>query len=357
MEPLLQIKELTAGFAADHGIVKAIDRISLAISKGQTLCLVGESGSGKSVTSLAIMRLLEFAGGRILEGSVRLSGDELTNQSQRQMIRIRGNRMAMIFQEPMSALNPVFTVGEQIAESIRLHQRKRKSEAKQMAVEMLRLVGIPDPETRAEQYPHELSGGMCQRVVIAIALACKPELLIADEPTTALDVTVQAQLLDLLQQLQRELGMTMLLITHDMGVAARMADQIAVMYAGAVVEIGTAEALFDHPAHPYTVGLMQSVPSMEGERLSELRTIRGHVPSLHALPAGCRFHPRCPLAMPRCSAEAPSMLAVGPQQQAACWLYDEDAHSSNRPDQESRAYAMQDNSRVLDSGNGEGGIR
>lgn len=327
MEPLLQITELTAGFATDHGVVKAIDRVSLSIGKGQTLCLVGESGSGKSVTSLAIMRLLEFAGGRILEGSIQLEGEELTDQSQRRMIRIRGNRMAMIFQEPMSALNPVFTIGDQIAESIRLHQRKRKSEAKQMAVDMLRLVGIPDPETRARQYPHELSGGMCQRVVIAIALACKPDLLIADEPTTALDVTVQAQLLDLLQQLQRELGMSMLLITHDMGVAARMADQIAVMYAGAIVEIGTAEAIFDWPAHPYTVGLMESVPSMEGERLSELRTIQGHVPSLHALPGGCRFHPRCSHAMSRCSVEAPPMLAVGPHQQAACWLYTDGADS------------------------------
>jgi oligopeptide/dipeptide ABC transporter ATP-binding protein len=329
MEPLLQIKELTAGFATDNGVVKAIDRVSLSIEKGQTLCLVGESGSGKSVTSLAIMRLLEFAGGRILEGSIRLSGDELTDQPQRQMIRIRGNRMAMIFQEPMSALNPVFTVGEQIAESIRLHQRKRKSEASQMAVDLLRLVGIPDPETRARQYPHELSGGMCQRVVIAIALACKPELLIADEPTTALDVTVQAQILDLLQQLQRELGMSMLLITHDMGVAARMADQIAVMYAGAVVELGTAEALFDSAAHPYTVGLMQSVPSMEGERLSELRTIQGNVPALHALPAGCRFHPRCPHAMSRCEVESPPMVAVGPDQQAACWLYTDDGEGGS----------------------------
>ena len=325
MEPLLTIKDLTAGFATDNGTVKAIDCVSLSIDRGQTLCLVGESGSGKSVTSLAIMRLLEFAGGRILEGSIRLAGNELTEQTQRQMIRIRGNQMAMIFQEPMSALNPVFTVGDQIAESIRLHQRKRKSEAKVMAVDLLRMVGIPDPETRARQYPHELSGGMCQRVVIAIALACRPELLIADEPTTALDVTVQAQLLDLLQQLQRELGMSMLLITHDMGIAARMADQIAVMYAGVVVEMGSVEALFDQPAHPYTVGLMQSVPSMEGERLSELHTIQGHVPALHAIPAGCRFHPRCPRAMPRCTSEAPPMLAVGPQQQAACWLYDDRA--------------------------------
>jgi len=325
MEPLLTIKDLTAGFATDNGTVKAIDCVSLSIDRGQTLCLVGESGSGKSVTSLAIMRLLEFAGGRILEGSIRLAGNELTEQTQRQMIRIRGNQMAMIFQEPMSALNPVFTVGDQIAESIRLHQRKRKSEAKVMAVDLLRMVGIPDPETRARQYPHELSGGMCQRVVIAIALACRPELLIADEPTTALDVTVQAQLLDLLQQLQRELGMSMLLITHDMGIAARMADQIAVMYAGVVVEMGSVEALFDQPAHPYTVGLMQSVPSMEGERLSELHTIQGHVPALHAIPAGCRFHPRCPRAMPRCTSEAPPMMAVGPQQQAACWLYDDRA--------------------------------
>ncbi|WP_127532559.1 ABC transporter ATP-binding protein [Paenibacillus kobensis] len=326
-EKLLEVRSLTTGFAAGQGLVKAAEGVTISIDRGQTICLVGESGSGKSVTSLSIMRLVEFAGGMISEGSIRLGGEELTTKSQKEMSRIRGNKMAMIFQEPMSALNPVFSVGEQIAESIRLHQRTNAAEARRRAVDMLRLVGIPDPHIRAKQYPHELSGGMCQRVVIAIALACSPDLLIADEPTTALDVTVQAQILDLLRSLQRDLGMSILLITHDMGVAAQMADRIAVMYAGVIVEDGPAQDLFEHPAHPYTMGLLRSVPSMDGEREESLYTIPGTVPSLHQLPQGCRFHPRCQSAMARCAVESPPLEGVGPDHKTACWLYDNSAGS------------------------------
>ncbi|CAM4436063.1 ABC transporter ATP-binding protein [Paenibacillus macerans] len=322
-EKLLEIRKLTAGFLAEQGVVKATDRISLSLDKGQTLCLVGESGSGKSVTSLAIMRLLDYAGGMILEGDIRFRGQNLSQMSQEEMRQIRGNRIAMIFQDPMSALNPVFTAGEQIAESLKLHQNKNGEEAWSMAVDLLRLVGIPAPEIRAKQYPHELSGGMCQRVVIAIALACNPELLIADEPTTALDVTVQAQILDLLRKLQAELGMSILLITHDMGVAAEMADRVAVMYAGAIVEEGPVEEIFAHPSHPYTVGLLQSIPGFEGERGGELYTIQGTIPPIGQLPSGCRFHPRCPHAKDICRQKEPGEFLVGNDHRAACWLYED----------------------------------
>ncbi|MGZ7444748.1 ABC transporter ATP-binding protein [Paenibacillus sp. TH7-28] len=322
-EKLLEIRKLTAGFLTEQGVVKATDRISLSLDKGQTLCLVGESGSGKSVTSLAIMRLLDYAGGMILEGDIRFREQELSLKSQEEMRQIRGNQIAMIFQDPMSALNPVFTVGEQIAESLRLHQHKNGEEAWNMAVDLLRLVGIPGPEIRAKQYPHELSGGMCQRVVIAIALACNPELLIADEPTTALDVTVQAQILDLLRKLQAELGMSILLITHDMGVAAEMADRVAVMYAAAIVEEGPVADIFAHPSHPYTVGLLQSIPGFEGERGGELYTIQGTIPPIGQLPSGCRFHPRCPHAMDICRQKEPGEFLVGDDHRVACWLYED----------------------------------
>ncbi|MUT64329.1 ABC transporter ATP-binding protein [Paenibacillus sp. NEAU-GSW1] len=322
-EKLLEIENLTVGFQSENGVVKATDRVNLSLGKGQTVCLVGESGSGKSVTSLAVMRLVEYAGGAILEGGIGFQGEELTSRSQNEMMRIRGNKIAMIFQDPMSALNPVYTVGDQIAESIMLHQHKSKSEARRSAVEMLRLVGIPAPEMRAKQYPHELSGGMCQRVVIAVALACDPDLLIADEPTTALDVTVQAQILELLHRLQQELGMSILLITHDMGVAAEMADRIAVMYAGAIVEEGTAEEIFNRPSHPYTIGLLKSVPGLEGARGDELYTIRGQIPSLSQLPSGCRFHPRCPHVKESCKQKEPPVFQVNADHQAACWIYEQ----------------------------------
>nr|WP_206529700.1 ABC transporter ATP-binding protein [Brevibacillus sp. SYP-B805] len=309
----------------EQGIVKATERVTITVEKGQTVCLVGESGSGKSVTSLSIMRLLEYAGGIILDGSILFHGEDLVKKTQDDMIGIRGNKIAMIFQDPMSALNPVFTVGDQIAESLMHHQNISREEAWCRAVELLRLVGIPAPEMRAKQYPHQLSGGMCQRVVIAMALACNPELLIADEPTTALDVTIQAQILDLLQRLQKELGMSILLITHDMGVAAEMADRIAVMYAGTIVEEGTVAQIFDRPRHPYTVGLLRSIPGFEGERGVELYTIRGNIPNISQLPSGCRFHPRCPHAMERCRQEEPLLREVEGGQYVACWLEEETA--------------------------------
>ncbi|MDO7906180.1 ABC transporter ATP-binding protein [Paenibacillus sp. JX-17] len=328
-EKLLEVRDLTTGFISEKGIVKATDRISITLNKGQTLCLVGESGSGKSVTSLAIMRLIDYAGGLLLEGNVNFKGEDLTKKSQEQMRSIRGNQIAMIFQDPMSALNPVFSVGEQIAESLRLHQNKSNEEAWNAAVELLRKVGIPAPEIRAKQYPHELSGGMCQRVVIAIALACNPELLIADEPTTALDVTVQAQILDLLRELQEDIGMSILLITHDMGVAAEMADRVAVMYAGAIVEEGTVEEIFANPSHPYTVGLLQSIPGFEGSRGEELYTIKGSIPGLGQLPGGCRFNPRCPHAMDICRQQEPPNFSVGSDHHAVCWLHEKNIREAH----------------------------
>jgi peptide/nickel transport system ATP-binding protein len=322
-QPLLEIRDLSTGFITESGIVKAVDGVSLTIEKGQTVCVVGESGSGKSVTSLTVMRLSDYNGGQVLGGEILFHGEDLLKKSQDEMRKIRGRKIAMIFQEPMNALNPVFTVGDQIAEVVRLHEKVSKEAAWARAVEMLRMVGIPEPEIRARQYPHELSGGMCQRVVIAMALVCRPELVIADEPTTALDVTVQAQILDLLRDLQKELNTAILLITHDMGVAAEMADRIAVMYAGALVEEGTVEQIFSRPHHPYTIGLLQSIPGLEGERGTELYTIRGSIPNLSRLPSGCRFHPRCPFATERCRQEAPPLRDLGDGRRSACWLAEE----------------------------------
>ncbi|WP_028544031.1 ABC transporter ATP-binding protein [Paenibacillus taiwanensis] len=318
---LLEIQNLTTGFVTEKGIAKATDRISLSVEKGKTLCIVGESGSGKSVASLSIMRLVDYAGGTIFEGSIRFNGDDLAAKSQKDMINIRGEHIAMIFQDPMSALNPVFTIGDQIAESLQLHQRISRPEAWRQAIDMLQMVGIPDPELRAKQYPHEMSGGMRQRVVIAMALVCKPALLIADEPTTALDVTVQAQILELLRRLQDELGMAIVLITHDMGVAAEMADRIAVMYAGKIVEEGTVLDIFDHPSHPYTIGLLNSIPGLEGTRGEELYTIPGTIPSINNLPAGCRFNPRCVKAEDRCRHQEPGLNEYRTDHHVACWLY------------------------------------
>ncbi|MRN56320.1 ABC transporter ATP-binding protein [Paenibacillus monticola] len=336
-EKLLEVRKLTAGFVTEKGLVRATDQISISVDKGQTVCLVGESGSGKSVTSLAIMRLIDYAGGMILEGNINFHGQDLATKKQEEMRHIRGNQIAMIFQDPMTSLNPVFTIGEQIAESLQLHQNKSGKEAMKIAIELLKLVGIPAPEIRAKQYPHELSGGMCQRVVIAIALACNPELLIADEPTTALDVTVQAQILDLLRKLQAELGMSILLITHDMGVAAEMADRIAVMYAGAIVEEGTVEEIFNHPSHPYTNGLMLSIPGFEGGRGGELYTIRGTIPPIGQLPAGCRFHPRCPQAMEVCRQQEPPNFMVSDDHRTACWLFKDHPAEADDRDEVRRA--------------------
>jgi oligopeptide/dipeptide ABC transporter ATP-binding protein len=334
-EKILEIRNLTTGFLTDKGLVKATDRISLDLEKGKTLCIVGESGSGKSVSALSIMRLIDYAGGIIEDGQVLFKGQDLVKKRQNEMLKIRGNLITMIFQDPMSALNPVFTVGEQIAEVLRIHKNLPEKEAWRQTVDMLRKVGIPSPEIRAKQYPYEMSGGMCQRVVIAMALACNPELLIADEPTTALDVTVQAQILDLLRQLKQEFRMSMLLITHDMGVAAEVADRIAVMYAGAVVEEGTVSEIFERPRHPYTIGLLSSIPGLEGERGRELYTIKGSIPPLSNVPSGCRFHPRCPYAMDVCKSNEPPLRESVTGHKAACWL-DDTGEDDPRPGKPNR---------------------
>jgi peptide/nickel transport system ATP-binding protein len=294
---------LVTEFRTEQGTVRAVDGVSFAIPPRGTLGLVGESGSGKSVTALSIMRLVASPPGRIASGSIRYAKKDLLAITESEMRAIRGNRIAMIFQEPMTSLNPVFTVGDQVGEAVRLHQGKSKPQARKIAIEMFRLVGIPSPDDRVDAYPHQLSGGMRQRVMIAMALACKPDLLIADEPTTALDVTIQAQILELLKSLQRELGMSVLLITHDLGVVAETCDEVVVMYAGRVVEQAPTQKLFSQPRHHYTAGLLRSIPS-GGERLQE---IKGMVPALHELPKGCKFSDRCPAVQARCQVEEPPL--------------------------------------------------
>jgi len=321
-EPLLQIRDLVTEFRTEHGVLRAVDGVSFEIPAGKTLGVVGESGCGKSVTALSVMRLIADPPGRIAGGEIRYAGTDLLRLSEPEMRGIRGNKISMIFQEPMTSLNPVFTVGEQVAEAVRLHQGKSRRDALAVATEMFKLVGIPSPGDRIHAYPHQLSGGMRQRVMIAMALACKPDLLIADEPTTALDVTIQAQILDLLRSLQQELGMSVLLITHDLGVVAETCDEVVVMYAGRVVERADTATLFAQPRHHYTLGLLRSVPraaedqpdpagaAEDGER-PRLQEIPGMVPSLHELPAGCKFQDRCPAVDARCRAEEPALVGVG----------------------------------------------
>jgi peptide/nickel transport system ATP-binding protein len=315
-EALLEIRDLVTEFRTEHGVVRAVDQVSFEIPRSQTLGVVGESGCGKSVTALSIMRLIATPPGRIAGGSIRYGGKDLLALPEDQMRAIRGNRIAMIFQEPMTSLNPVFTVGDQVAEAVRLHQKKSRADALAVAVEMFRLVGIPSPEERVHSYPHQLSGGMRQRVMIAMALACKPDLLIADEPTTALDVTIQAQILDLLRSLQADLGMSILLITHDLGVVAETCAEVIVMYAGRVVERAATADLFAAPRHHYTAGLLRSVPSYHsgGQRDDErgrLQEIKGMVPALWELPKGCKFQGRCPAVQQRCRDEEPELTQVG----------------------------------------------
>ena len=318
-EPLLRVENLRTGFATRGGLLRAVDGVDLEIAPGGTLGVVGESGSGKSVTALSIMRLVD-APGRVEPGSrILFEGRDLATLGEAAMSRIRGNEISMIFQEPMTSLNPVFTVGDQIAEAVRLHQDVGSGEAHERAVEMMRLVGIPSPERRVKDYPHQMSGGMRQRVMIAMALSCNPKLLIADEPTTALDVTVQAQILELMKDLRERLGMSILLITHDLGVVAEMVDEVAVMYAGRVVERGPVADVFASPQHPYTEALMRSIP-LVGMRYSQpLRAIRGIVPSPLDWPPGCRFAPRCEYAFDRCATQDPPLFPVEPQA-SACWL-------------------------------------
>ena len=319
--PLLEVEDLKTHFFTRDGVVRAVDGVSFSIQPGETLALVGESGCGKSVTSLSIMRLIASPPGRTVAGSIRLNGRDLLALSEREMRKVRGNEMSMIFQEPMTSLNPVLTIGRQIAEALVLHRGMRRAEAMERAVEMLGLVNIPEPARRASEYPHQFSGGMRQRVMIAIALACKPAVLIADEPTTALDVTIQAQILDIMRELQAKTGAAILLITHDLGVVAEMAQRVVVMYAGRKVEEAPVEELFARPRHPYTRGLMNSMPrlgSSHGNR-TRLQEIPGMVPSLREPLAGCAFAARCAHAVDGCRAGAPAFEIRAPGHSVACW--------------------------------------
>ncbi|HEY0987901.1 MAG TPA: ABC transporter ATP-binding protein [Kofleriaceae bacterium] len=338
---LLEIRDLVTEFRTDQGTVRAVDRVSFEIPARSTVGLVGESGCGKSVTALSIMRLIASPPGRIAGGTIRYAGKDLLALRPAEMRAIRGNRIAMIFQEPMTSLNPVFTVGDQVGEAVRLHQGRSRREARAVAIEMFRLVGIPSPEDRVDAYPHQLSGGMRQRVMIAMALACKPDLLIADEPTTALDVTIQAQILELLGALQRELGMSILLISHDLGVVAETCDEVIVMYAGRIVERARTEVLFAGPRHHYTAGLLRSVPSYgEGTAVGErarLVEIKGMVPSLSELPAGCKFVDRCPAAEALCRAEEPPLIQLGASQVRCHYPLDPPGAQGEPPDPQSEA--------------------
>ncbi|MEO8925443.1 MAG: ABC transporter ATP-binding protein [Caldimonas sp.] len=318
MTALLEVRDLRTHFSTDDGEFPAVDGVSFDVESGRTLAIVGESGCGKSVTALSIMGLVPSPPGHIRGGSVRFEGQQLIGAPARQLQDLRGNRMGMIFQEPMSSLNPAFTIGEQIVEGLRRHRRIGHAEARERALAMLRKVRIPAPEQRFDEHPHKLSGGMRQRAMIAMALACEPRLLIADEPTTALDVTIQAQILDLLRTLQRETGTAVVLITHDLGVVAEVADEVIVMYAGRIVERATVQALFDAPQHPYTVGLLGSIPRLDVEH-ARLASIEGQVPSPLHRPPGCSFADRCPFADAHCRAEAPELRDVAVQHLAACW--------------------------------------
>ena len=317
---LLSIKNLSTYFYTEQGLAKAVQDVSFDIPLGRTLAVVGESGCGKSVTALSVMRLIPWPPGKIVEGRIEFDGESLLDKSGEYMRHIRGNEIAMIFQEPMTSLNPVFTVGNQIIEAVTLHQKKSGSEAKDIAVEMMRKVGIADPQRRVHEYPHQMSGGMRQRVMIAMALCCDPKLLIADEPTTALDVTIQAQILELLRELQHTRNMSIMLITHDLGVVAENADDVVVMYASRIVETASAQQLFERPLHPYTQGLLKSLPRL-GEKKERLDVIAGTVPNPLRFPSGCKFHPRCPIGRdnPKCQNDEPPLLGVSPGRCVACW--------------------------------------
>jgi oligopeptide transport system ATP-binding protein len=319
---LLEVKNLRVGFKTDDGFVSAVNGLSYSVESGSTLGIVGESGSGKSVNALSIMRLIPMPPGRIEGGSVELRGENLLQKSEAEMRKIRGNDIAMIFQDPMTSLNPVLTVGDQIGESIQLHLKLNKRDTLAKTVDMLRLVRIPLPEKRVREYPHQLSGGMRQRVMIAMALACDPDVLIADEPTTALDVTIQAQIIELMNEMQRRLGSAIILITHDLGVVAETCRYVLVMYAGNMVEYGTAEQIFGQPKHPYTMGLLASLPRLDETEHSRLVPIEGQPPNLLHIPTGCAFAPRCKYRMPICDSPVP-LFDFGAGHVARCFLYDE----------------------------------
>jgi peptide/nickel transport system ATP-binding protein len=332
MPPLLEIKDLMTVFDTVQGRIKAVDGVSFNINSGETLGIVGESGCGKTMLALSIMRLIP-ANGKIINGEILFSGRDLLKLSAEEMRSKRGSEIAMIFQEPMTSLNPVFSIGEQIAEAIRLHKKLPAKEAHELSVEQLREVGIPYPERRAWDYPHQLSGGMRQRVMIAMAMSCNPQLLLADEPTTALDVTIQAQILDLIAELQKKNQMTMVLITHDLGIISQVAQKIAVMYAGKIVEASPVEQIFTQPSHPYTQGLLDSMPARytncTNERQKYLKTIPGSVPSLYNLVGGCRFYDRCSYADKHCALQEPSLKEIEKDHFAACWKSSEIQNSRN----------------------------
>ncbi|MCS7255136.1 MAG: ABC transporter ATP-binding protein, partial [Thermomicrobium sp.] len=323
MEPLLEVRDLRTQFFTQDGVVKAVDGVSFHLMPGETLGLVGESGCGKSITALSIMRLIPSPPGKIVSGEILFEGEDILKMSDDEVRSIRGRKIAMIFQDPMTSLNPVLTINRQISEALELHLGMSKQQARQRAIELLKMVGIPNAEQRVDQYPHQFSGGMRQRVMIAMALSCNPSLLIADEPTTALDVTIQAQILDLIRNLQREHNTALILITHDLGVVAGMTDRINVMYAGHIVESAPTEELFENPKHPYTVGLLNSIPRLDAPRKERLNPIRGLPPDLIDLPDMCPFVPRCDFAREKCSEKNPPLFDVNPVHRSACWYWEE----------------------------------
>ncbi len=346
-QPLLDVKGLRTQFFTQDGVVKAVDDVSFYIMPGETLGVVGESGSGKSMTGLSIMRLIPNPPGKIVSGEIIFNGKDIIKMSDDQVRSIRGNDIAMIFQDPMTSLNPVLTINRQISEALQLHMKMNKSRARTRTIELLHMVGIPNAEERIDQYPHQFSGGMRQRVMIAMALSCNPKLLIADEPTTALDVTIQAQILDLMRVLQVERDTGVILITHSMGVVAGMADRIQVMYAGHIVETGTTEEIFANPRHPYTVGLLKSIPRLDATRKEKLEPIRGMPPDLIDLPDMCPFVPRCNYAREKCEQKNPPLLEVGPGHFSACWFWEE-VNKDDDLDEVARAHNLPEPSSTID---------
>jgi len=320
MANLLQVRNLKTYFFTSQGVVKAVDGISYDVRPGETVALVGESGCGKTMSALSIMRLVPKPQGTIAGGEIYFQGRDLLQLDEEEMRRVRGAEIAMIFQEPMTSLNPVLTIGRQITETLEAHGAGSKEEARERALELLRMVGIPDPDQRLSEYPHQFSGGMRQRVMIAIALSCKPNLILADEPTTALDVTIQAQILELMRDLSKQFGVALLIITHNLGVVARYADRVHVMYAGKIIESASSRKLYQSPRHPYTLGLLRSVPRLDQPRKAKLDPIQGQPPDLWNLPGGCSFSPRCRFAIERCGNEVPPLREVGEDHRSACWV-------------------------------------
>jgi oligopeptide transport system ATP-binding protein len=331
-EPLLRVDDLRTYFYTEEGIVKAVDGVSFDIAPGEILGLVGESGCGKTVSALSILRLIPIPPGKIISGSVLFEGKDLVRMNEDGIRHVRGNKIAMIFQEPMTSLNPVLTIGRQLTETLELHLKMDRSAATQRAVELLEMVGIPEARSRISDFPHQFSGGMRQRVMIAMALSCNPKLLLADEPTTALDVTIQAQILELLTRLTRELGTSVIIITHNLGVVARYADRVNVMYAGKIVEAASAENLYHRPRHPYTLGLLRSVPRLDQARKEKLDPIEGMPPDLVRVPPGCSFRPRCRFAVDRCAEETPPLIAVEDSRTSACWEWQRVAQATRSSD-------------------------